>query len=395
MVFAHLAKRKTILTELVCSVISLSRKTIIVLDDIKNEDIVEEIHDLIKKIPQVFQSNAMKSIDRLVSSIIDVPTAYLEGISKEKRAETEGRVKLKQKSTFQLARQMKVPKEYVQVASKKFAHQVVREQINLDTIVKNTLIELGSTSQQSDLSSSKSADTTKKNINDDWLNSFEKEAKQKSTEEMQKLFGRILSGEIKQPGSFSIKAIKVLSELDATVACLFQKLCSYAIYLPQYRENTVVSSLGGQASQNALKKFGFRFSELNTLNEYGLITSDFNSWCDFTTCVWDKDKAFLYPKRRELYMYNSHQLERKGINWPFQHLNHEWILKPTQERDKSMDVHISGILFSKVGRELLSIVDLMPEGEYTKELKKYFLKQYNLEMVSYSEIINSALKFQK
>lgn len=92
-------------------------------------------------------------------------------------------------------------------------------------------------------------------ISDDWLNHFEKEASQKSTREMQLLFGRILAGEIQRPSSFSIKTVKLVAELDSRVAGLFRTLCSLSISLKagDHIIDARVASLGGQAAANALK----------------------------------------------------------------------------------------------------------------------------------------------
>ena len=64
---------------------------------------------------------------------------------------------------------------------------------------------------------------------DDWLNTFENEACQKSSEEMQERFARILAGEIKRPGSFSISAIKLLGQIDTKTASIFRTFCSGCI----------------------------------------------------------------------------------------------------------------------------------------------------------------------
>ena len=53
-----------------------------------------------------------------------------------------------------------------------------------------------------------------KPISEDWFNIFEKEASQKSSEEMQRRFAQVLAGEIEKPGSHSIKAVKALGDMD-------------------------------------------------------------------------------------------------------------------------------------------------------------------------------------
>ena len=66
-------------------------------------------------------------------------------------------------------------------------------------------------------------------ISEDWFNIFEKETSQKSTEDMQRRFAQVLAGEIEKPGSHSIKAIKVLGDMDQRVAMLFNTFCSVCI----------------------------------------------------------------------------------------------------------------------------------------------------------------------
>ena len=197
---------------------------------------------------------------------------------------------------------------------------------------------------------------------------------------MQQLFSRILAGEIKQPGSYSIKAVKALSELDPTVAALFKRLCSCASFIspPGFRHvilDARIISLGGNAASNALKTFGLGFSELNLLNEYGLIISDFNSWYGYQLCIWDKEKAFFYsPQKGKARLFNEHHIKEKGCIFPFYHQKQAWILDPKEHYNMKPTLQISGICFSKVGQELSQIVDIEQVENYTKELKGYFHK---------------------
>ncbi|SFQ11457.1 Protein of unknown function [Mesorhizobium sp. NFR06] len=61
------------------------------------------------------------------------------------------------------------------------------------------------------------------NVDDDWLNFFEGYAEKASSENMRKLWGRILAGEIRKPGAFSLRTLQIASELDRETASLFQE----------------------------------------------------------------------------------------------------------------------------------------------------------------------------
>jgi hypothetical protein len=66
-------------------------------------------------------------------------------------------------------------------------------------------------------------------IEDDWLNLFARLTEEKSSEELRCLFGKILAGEIKKPGSFSLRTIQVLATLSKDEATQVSDFLSYAI----------------------------------------------------------------------------------------------------------------------------------------------------------------------
>ena len=336
-------------------------------------------NDLIDKVPRKLMPNTLKAFDRLCASVIDIPTAYLESVAKEKRAEIEGRVKLTQESSKQIADQMNIPAEYIKTSSRKFAHRVIREQINLDKITEKAVKELEKSNDTKDQPQN-SQSNSQRIINDDWLNNFEKEARYKSTEEMQTLFGRVLAGEIKQPGFYSMKAVKTLGELDQEVARLFRRLCSYSMIHPiPYLKDIRVCSLGDNANFGALQKFNLSPSELNILNEYNLIISNFHSSYAYP-CVLPRGQVLPYIARGEnLFIKNSKVI----APIPFYHQKNYWILK-SLNNNTNMTFNISGVALSKTGRELYYIVHVHNTKEYTNALKEYFYKQ-NLEMMFCSE----------
>lgn len=313
-------------------------------------------------LPAPIRKGAFKAFGQLCTALIDVPLGGLRRREAEKWAETKARVKIVGKSADQIAGQMKVPPEYARRAENKYAEKIIREQINLDrtsAIAANQLKK-----EKFDGSGEKSIDSgEEKIISDDFLNGLEVEARQKSTEEMQVLFGRILAGEIKTPGSFSIKTVKLLGELDQGIAVLFKKLCSVCIVMEIPTGGSVIDarvpSLGGNAGSNALAKYGLSFGELNMLNEYGLVISDYNSWRDYNFSIVN---------------------EKKQVSLPFRHQGRYWALLPLSDWTKSEEFRVSGVALSQAGGELFPIVDLDPMQIYTKDLKEFFGRQH-LEML--------------
>ena len=231
-------------------------------------------------IPAPVRRNLFKALGQFTSAAIDFPVAFLTGKADEQRAETAARIKLINRTAEHIARQMQIDPEYARVAVQKFGHRVLREQVNLDMIGQKTAKEIRDASDSIEQSVPEESGNT---INDDWLNVFETEARLKSTEEMQVFFGKVLAGEIRKPGTYSTRTVKILASLDQGVANQFARLCSMCISM-QFTDIRV-PSLGGNAGANALQEYGLPFATLNLLNEHGLIISDYNSWHEFTFLV--------------------------------------------------------------------------------------------------------------
>ena len=303
-------------------------------------------------IPAPVKRNLLKALGQLSSAAIDIPVAYLSGKADERRAETAARIKLINTSAEQIAQQMQTDPEYARVAVQKFGHRVLREQVNLDLISQRAANEIQKTGDSGDHSTSEQPNET---INDDWLNAFEAEARQKSTEEMQTFFGKILAGEIRKPGSFSTKTIKILGNLDPNIANHFVKLCSMCISLQT--QDFRVSSLGGNAASNALQEYGLSFTTLNLLNEHDLIIPDYNSWYEFMPCL-------AFPN-----------VGKQPLCIPLSYQGRHWILMPVSNNEIGKKVRIEGVALTQSGRELFRIVKVEPVENYSTALAKFFEKK--------------------
>ncbi len=179
-------------------------------------------------IPAPIRRNMFKAVDRLCSALIDVPVGALERRSAEKRAESEARIKIEEEVTAQIIQQIEVDPEFPRRASNTFAKRILREQSNLEKIM-GFAMDIFKGKKYNNSANQEVDDESEKTISDDWLNTFENEACQKSSQEMQERFARILIGEIKIPGTFSIRAIKLLGEIDSETASIFRTFCSGCI----------------------------------------------------------------------------------------------------------------------------------------------------------------------
>ena len=305
----------------------------------------DALETAITGIPAPIRKNFFKAFGQLCTAAVDIPVALLEGKAVEIRALTEARLQIIKKEGKDFSEQTQVPKEYVAKAASKYASKIIKEQINLDEITLNAAQDLVSRNIEKD-------EETEEEISDDWLNEFESNAKLKSSDEMKLIFGKILSGEILRPGTFSIRTIKLISQLDNQAAKLFQLLCSQTITLnveQQILDARVVSFDGNPAS-NALTRFGLSFDNLNILHEYGLIISDYNSYMHYNPCIANNNVV-----------YATIGFENKKYG-----------LVPTDIEKYDKNLRLTGVALTKAGRELINIIPIEDKNEYKAELFKYF-----------------------
>jgi hypothetical protein len=99
---------------------------------------------------------------------------------------------------------------------------------------------------------------TDKVIDDDWLNMFSRIAEEKSSEELQSLFGKILAGEIREPGSVNLRTLTVVSTLTSAEANKIVEAFKYVV------GQRLIVSLEDISGPN--------FATINLLGEMGIIT---------------------------------------------------------------------------------------------------------------------------
>lgn len=295
-------------------------------------------------IPGPVRKNAIKAFGQLCTAAIQVPIALLAGKAREIAAETDARVKLIEKSAAQISNGLEVDPEFAALAATKFSHRIVRQHLNVEKIGKIASDDLLA-------SAANNSKSTDEEISDDWLNNFEREAVEKSSSEMQALFGRILSEEIKRPGAFSVHTVRLIGQLDATVAKLFVRFCSISlsIGLLEDIDNRVVSF--GKAPANTLKEFGLNYTSLVLLQEYGLLSAELDSTASYEGSIAHDGFQPIVPIR---------------------HAGKDWRLRPSSASDRSSIQKVRGVSLTKAGREVAKIIDVVPDEEYTKLVIKFF-----------------------
>ena len=172
-------------------------------------------------------------------------------------------------------------------------------------------------------------------IDEDWKTRFFNIAEEVSNEEMQALWGRILAGEIKKPKSYSLRTLDLLRNLSKEEAECFIKFGQFAI-----KSNNVSFIINFNDEKLLEEKYRLTFGERLLLEELGFLTAN--------------DLQFLLSETKENTSQTVFQIGNvcvvatKDVNIPQQ--------------------QIPALVFTKIGQELLQLIETKPEPDYIQLL---------------------------
>lgn len=96
-------------------------------------------------------------------------------------------------------------------------------------------------------------------ITDDWRRKFTSFAEDVSDEQMQGVWARILAGEFRQPGTFSYRTLRLVSELSPSIAATFEKVSDQII------NGDALVTLGEEWNE------GEKFMAAKALGDWGIL----------------------------------------------------------------------------------------------------------------------------
>ena len=219
--------------------------------------------------------------------------------------------------------------ELAKRAQGRLALQELKKQNNIDRVVGYAAQNLGDF-----------AEVSSEPVDLDWTTRFFDAVSDVSTDEMQILWGKILAGEVNTPGSFSLRTLEAVRNMSKKEAELFSFMASFIINAEA--EMFVISDA------SLLKKYKISYTSIMLLDECGLINS--SGTLSYNSTV-SKTKALpIYNRRRIVFVS----------------------CKTEEERKISFGVHT----LTRVGKELIKIIDVEPNNDYLLDLAKYIESHY-------------------
>lgn len=178
------------------------------------------IANTIAGIPAALVPACLKALDRLLGAAVDVPVAWLEQQKAKINAKTASLEAVEGAVGNAVAAKIVSDEELVQAATAALLRKEYRKTKNIEAVSIAALEDLTNNTQEVERDA-----PIANEVDEDWLNIFERYAETASSDRMQKLWGRVLSGEIRKPGKFSLRTLRFLSEFSQADALTFSDFC--------------------------------------------------------------------------------------------------------------------------------------------------------------------------
>ncbi|MFR4478344.1 MAG: DUF2806 domain-containing protein [Fusobacterium sp.] len=256
-------------------------------------------------IGKVYEPTHIKRISNAIRDNIDIPIVY-----------NDGKVSINSENFQELA----------QRASSRMAFQELTKQQNIDNIVYNAREELKNIKNVSE-----------EPVDKDWVFRFFNSVENISNEDLQKIWGRILAGEIKTPNSYSYRALEVLKNMTPKEIEVFQKFISICVTDEYYY---FISS-----NQEILKKYNLDFTDLLLLEECGLLS------VQSLSC--------------------THQINDEKRNFI---KNDSFLSFISTNKKEIKEISFSIYILNKTGIQLLNAISTKRESEYVIDFLKILAK---------------------
>ncbi len=179
-----------------------------------DESITDVLSASVGNLPVPAQATFLKAASRLTGGLIDIPVAYVERWSQSIRDTTAAKSTVAQALAKSVSTELSDDELTMAAVKQVYLPEVIRKTRNRIEIARKTAEEL---SGQDD-------DRVLEDPDEDWINAFARLGEDASSERMQKLFARILAGEMRSKGAFSMSTLRIVSELSQADAATFQSI---------------------------------------------------------------------------------------------------------------------------------------------------------------------------
>ncbi|MBU1188842.1 MAG: DUF2806 domain-containing protein [Gammaproteobacteria bacterium] len=194
-------------------------------------------------------------------------------------------------------------------------------------------------------------DPPDRDIDDDWINRWKEYASKVSADDLQQLWGNLLAGEVKSPGSYSLRTLDFLRNISKNEAQLIEKAAQFNIAGCIAREE-----------EEIMAKEGITFSRLLSLQELGVIVGveAIGMTREFSSTIEESFQQALLSNGKVLLVTHA-DVEKK--------------------------LELSSYGLSSVGEEILSLGSFQPNQEYLVSIANKFVnKGFTVKLCDWTKV---------
>ncbi len=177
--------------------------------------VLDEFGSGLKSIP-----GAVKAIARLVGMGADTAISWLDVLkaSGEQKAsairnDTASALAISKAITKEAVKHASADEALAERAVATFMSDAMRKQENRERVAKAAVEDLEADPPPGDTGGP----------SDDWMNRFQRYAEDVSSEDVQRMWGRVLAAEIRRPGIVTNRVLRTIDEIDTETAIIFNK----------------------------------------------------------------------------------------------------------------------------------------------------------------------------
>ncbi|MFK3688881.1 DUF2806 domain-containing protein [Agrobacterium tumefaciens] len=166
------------------------------------------------------KSRTVAAFDRLGGNLFEWVNVILEVGTSRRRAKIEGEAKIIAATADHAVKLIGLDDNFAARAIASQFGEAARKQLNKDAVIQTAIEDLQHTPPSKSQSTSGPDE-----LSEEFISRFEDYASGASTEQLRERWGRVLASEIRQPGNFSPAVLRVIDEIDAKTASLFEHVC--------------------------------------------------------------------------------------------------------------------------------------------------------------------------
>lgn len=180
----------------------------------------EHLDGLIAAIGAGYRKTAIHAISKLVGGAARVANAWLDAKESEIRSLQEAKDAVRRELIRGVNKTIKADPGIVERAAEHFVDEIIGKQNNREGVARKTLEHLSRDSPPAE-------SVERPAVDDDWLNRFSRYAEDASSDDLRDVFGKILAGQIRQPGKYSLFTLDFLSKMGKREAEQIAKLSPF------------------------------------------------------------------------------------------------------------------------------------------------------------------------